>query len=80
MPSARPIRIVCTALTPAPFRGKTYRGDWYAGPAAGIEELPSSVTVLVDLSQPARYRVDLQSFGVPDSRMNWRSQIMTPPS
>jgi len=72
-----PVRIVCTALTPARFSGTTYRSDWYARPAAGIEELPSTVTVLVDPSRPARYHVDLRSFGVPTSRLNWRSQIVT---
>jgi len=72
-----PVRIVCTALIPARFSGTTYRSDWYGRPAASIEESPSSVTVLVDPSRPARYHVDLRSFGVPTSRLNWRSQILT---
>ncbi len=72
-----PVRIVCTALIPARFSGTTYRSDCYARPAASTEESPSSVTVLVDPSRPARYHVDLRSFGVPTSRLNWRSQILT---
>ena len=72
-----PVRIVCTALAPARFSGTTYRSDWYARAAAGIEELPSSVMVLVDPSRPGRYHVDLRSFGVPTSRLDWRSQIVT---
>ena len=72
-----PVRIVCTALAPARFGGTVYRSDWYVRPAASIEELPSSVTVLIDLFRPERYHVDLRSFGVPTSRLDWRSQVMT---
>ena len=72
-----PVRIVCTAFTRARFSGTIYRSDWYVRPAAGIEELPSTVIVLADSPRPARYHVDLRSFGVPTSRLDWRSQIMT---
>ena len=72
-----PVRLVCTTLAPARFSGTTYRSDWYARPGAGIEDLPSSVMVLVDPSRPGRYHVDLRSFGVPTSRLDWRSQIVT---
>ena len=72
-----PVRIICTALAPQRLSRTTYRSDWYVRAAAGVEELPSCVTVLVDPSRPARYHVDLRSFGVPTSRLNWRSQMMT---
>ncbi len=72
-----PVRIICTALAPQRLSRTTSRGDWYVRAAAGVEELPSCVTVLVDPSRPARYHVDLRSFGVPTSRLNWRSQTMT---
>jgi len=60
-----PVRVVCTALIPARFSGANCRSDWYARPAAGIGDLPSSVTVLADPSRPAHYHVDLRSFGAP---------------
>jgi len=33
--------------------------------------------MLVDPPRPAHYHVNLRSFGVPTSRLNWRSQIVT---
>ncbi len=44
-----PVRLVCTALAPAPFGGTVYRSDWYARPAASIEDLPSGRSLWPDL-------------------------------
>ncbi len=72
-----PVRIICTALASQRLSRRTYRSDWYVRAAAGVEELPSSGTMLVDPSRPAHYHVDLRSFGVPTWWLNWRSQIVT---
>lgn len=64
-----PVRLLCAGAAPSTGREVVYRSDWYLRPAGWIEELPSSVMVLIDPARPARYHVDLKPFGVKDSRI-----------
>ena len=73
---ATPVRYVCVGEAPEPFRGVTFRSDWFVDRRGDFQELPGLLTVMVTPDRPDRYHVVLRPFEVSSTRFGWRALIV----